>query len=144
MRSAVALGSALSLFGLLAVAAPVPKEALKKESPVVGVWIENRELPGGDLTITFTADGKLKFDDGRSPVQEGSYKVNDKKDPPEIDYVTPARANPANGKPPLIGIYRVEKDTLTLYLSERERPSKYETPEGAGIMRLTLKRAKKE
>jgi uncharacterized protein (TIGR03067 family) len=143
MRNAVALASALSLFGLLAAAAPVLKEAPKKESPVVGVWIESRELDG-DLTITFTPDGKLIFDDGRSPAQEGSYRVNDKKDPPEIDYITPARANPANGKPPLLGIYRVEKDTLTLYLSERERPSKYEAPDGSGVMRLTLKRAEKK
>src|SRR5262245_44306537 len=142
MRSAVAL-AALSLFGLLVAANDVPKEPPKKESPVIGVWIESRAF-GGDLKITFTADGKLKFDDGRSPVEEGSYKVNDKKDPPEIDFITPARANPANNKPPLLGIYRVEKDTLTLYLSERERPSKYEASRESGVMRLTLKRAKKE
>ena len=143
MRTAAALGMALSLFVPLATAAPALKEPPKKESPVVGVWIESRES-GGDLTITFTPDGKLTFNDGRSPAQQGSYTVNDKKDPPEIDYITPARANPANGKPPLLGIYRVEKDTLTLYLSERERPSKYEAAYGSGVMRLTLKRAKKD
>jgi len=143
MRHAVMPGMVLLLVGLHAGAAPAPKEPAKKESPVIGAWIESRAM-GGDLTITFTADGKLLFDDGQSPAEEGSYKVNDKKDPPEIDFITPARANPANGKPPLLGIYRVEKDTLTLYLSERERPSKYEVPEGSGVMRLTLRRAKKE
>src|SRR5262245_15586783 len=131
MRKAVTLGLAFFLFSLCAVTASAPLGPATEESPVVGVWIESREL-GGDLTITFTADGKLKFDDGRSPVEEGSYKVNDQKDPPEIDFITPARANPADGKPPLLGIYRIEKDTLTLYLSERARPSKYEVPEGSG------------
>jgi hypothetical protein len=76
MRNAAALVSALALFGLLAVAAPAPKEPAKKESPVVGAWIECREL-GGDLTIIFTADGKLVFDVGQSPVEGGSYKVHD-------------------------------------------------------------------
>jgi uncharacterized protein (TIGR03067 family) len=143
MRKAAALASALCLFGLLAVAAPAPKKLANKKSPVLGVWIEARDR-GGELAITFTADGKLKFDDGRSPVEEGYYKVNDKKSLPEIDFITPARANPANGKPPLLGIYRIEKDTLTLYLSERQRPAKYEAPAGSGIMRLALKRGKKK
>jgi uncharacterized protein (TIGR03067 family) len=131
--------------GFSALAAPLPKEPAKKEkeSPLVGAWVESGER-GSDLTITFTADGKLKFDDGKSAVEEGRYKVDDKKDPPEIDYITPARANPANGMPPLLGIYRIEKDILTLYLSERARPTKYEAPEGSGVMQLTLKRAKKE
>jgi uncharacterized protein (TIGR03067 family) len=142
MKNAIALAPALSLFGLFAAAAPAPREPAKKDSPVVGVWVESRgEL--GDLTITFTADGKLKFDDGKSPAEWGAYKVNDKGDPPEIDYVTPARSDPANGKPPLLGIYRVDKDTLTLYLSERTRPTNFDAPDGSGVMRLTLRRPEK-
>jgi RNA polymerase sigma factor (sigma-70 family) len=118
------------------------REPARKESPVVGAWIEQREI-GGDLLITFTPEGKLRFEDGQSTVEEGSYKVNDTKVPPEIDFITPARANPANGKPPLLGIYRIEKDALTLYLSESKRPTKYEAPEGSDIMRLTLHRVPK-
>jgi uncharacterized protein (TIGR03067 family) len=131
----------------VAVKGDITVQAIDVEIPgkaaLVGDWIERREL-AGDLTITFTADGKLKFDDGQPPVEEGSYKLNDKKYPPEIDYISPARANPANRLGPLLGIYRIENDTLTLFLSERKRPAKFEAPEESGIMRLTLKRASKK
>ena len=143
MRKVTTIGLALSLFGLWAGTTIAQKEPAKQASPVVGAWIESRDL-GDDLTITFMADGRLAFDDRKTPVEWGSYKVNDTKNPTEIDFITPARANSTNGKPPLLGIYRIEKDTLTLYLSKTARPSKFENPEGSGIMRLTLKRAKKE
>jgi uncharacterized protein (TIGR03067 family) len=120
----------------------------KRGPSPVGAWVTQRETgapaAGVDLTITFTADGKLKFDTGKGQVEHGSYKVDDTKDPPEIDYIAPARANPANKKPPLLGIYRVEKDTLTMYLNEKKRPVKFEAPDGSGIMKVTLKRAKKD
>jgi uncharacterized protein (TIGR03067 family) len=74
-------------------------------------------------------------------VEYGRYEIDDTVEPPRIDYVTPARANPANKKPPLLGIYHLEKDTLTMYLNEKKRPAKFEAPDGSGIMKVTLKRA---
>jgi len=91
----------------------------------------------------FKADGKLVFDDGKSPAETGSYKLDGKKDPPWIDFVTPARNNPGNGKPPLLGVYKLEGDTLKLYVCEKKRPTKCEAPEGSGIMVLTLHRKKR-
>jgi uncharacterized protein (TIGR03067 family) len=122
-----------------------PEKPQKAEPGVVGVWIEHRDngVAEGDLTITFTPDGKIKYDDGRR-VEYGSYKLNAKKEPPEIDVVTPARANPANDKPALIGIYRIEGPALTMYLAEDKRPTKYEAPDGSGVMRWVLERAKKD
>jgi len=124
-------------------AAPFPK----KSSQLEGAWLEYRDKggPGGGdpLTITFKADGKLIFDDGKSPAETGSYKLYGKKDPPWIDFVTPARNNPGNGKPPLLGVYKLQGDTLTLYVAEKKRPTKCEAPEGSGIMALTLHRKKR-
>ena len=134
---------AASVAFLCLAAAPFPKKA----SPLEGAWLEYREkgAPGGDapLTITIKANGKLTFDDGKAPAETGSYKLYGKKDPPWIDWVTPARNNPGNGKPPFLAVYKLEGDTLTLYLNEKKRPTKCEAPEGSGIMVCTLHRKKR-
>src|SRR6476620_2467125 len=95
------------LVGLaLLIGAPATKEDPKKEMhSLVGEWAPSTALRGGQpdmpppgTSITFTADGKLLMKEGkRDKAEEGSYKVDGKKNPAEID-ITP----PANEKGPNI------------------------------------------
>jgi|SRR5262245_53301671 len=140
------------LLGLsLLVAAPGPKDAPKKEPTIIGEWISQKGVAGGmDLPIPqggmifhFTADGKLiarepavgKSDEG------GSFKVDSKKDPPEIDLIPPAGRN----QPTMLGIYKLDGDTLTLcFQIGTERPTKFESPAGSMSIVMTFLRVKKD
>jgi uncharacterized protein (TIGR03067 family) len=102
-------------------------------------------VPDGGIVFTFTADGGLTVKEGNRTKPEGaSYKVDPKKDPAEIDLIPP----PDKKEPTLQGIYRLDGDTLTLCFGRggpgAERPKKFESPEGAETVVMTLKRAKKE
>ena len=143
MNAAILLGMALS------VAAPGDKEAPKKEAPtLVGEWDgekavrggQERPIPDGGVTVTFTADGKMLFREGNKPTEEGTYKADPKKSPGEIDI------SPPKEEGTLIGIYKIDGDTLTICLSEKgstDRPAKFESPDGTNVMLITLKRIKK-
>lgn len=139
------------LIGLaLAVGAPATKEAPKKDAPsIVGEWIPTNAVRGGKpdnppagTSITFLADGKVIFKEGkRDKAEEGTYKIDSKKDPAEIDLVPPA----AEKGPNIVGIYKLEKDTLTICIAMGgDRPKKFESPEGAQVMLITMERKKKD
>ena len=146
--------SASLLIGLaLAVGAPGPKEAPKKDASIVGEWIGEKAvaggkelpIPEGGVGFTFTADGKLMVKEGPKPKPDaGTYKLEAKKDPAEIDLMPPA-----DKKDPIVqGIYKLDGDTLTLCFSRggpgQDRPKKFESPEGSNVVVITLKRAKKD
>ena len=99
-------------------------------------------MPPAGTSIAFTADGKVRLREGKQEkVEEGTYKIDAKKDPPEIDIVPPDK----DKGPPVIGIYRFEKDTLILcIIMGTDRPKKFESPEGSEVMLITLQRVKKE
>jgi uncharacterized protein (TIGR03067 family) len=137
---------------LLAVAvglsAPAAKDPPKKDPPtIVGEWAGEKAeaggmplpVPAGGITMEFTADGKVVIREGAKPPETGGYTADPKKTPAEID-LTPS----AKGKDiTLVGIYKVEGDTLTLCLGiAGKRPDKFESPAGADCMLMTLKRAK--
>jgi uncharacterized protein (TIGR03067 family) len=134
----------------LAVAAPAPKTASKDEPPSLhGEWVLESAVRGGmndkppdGAGVTFTADGKARFREGRrDKVEEGTYTVDPKKNPAQIDIVPPANEK----VPTVLGIYKIEKDTLTLCLVlGGERPKKFESPAGSEVMLMTLKRVKKD
>src|SRR5262245_32784319 len=137
--------------GLVAVlGAPGPKEDPKKDAPtLVGEWVPTTALRGGKpdmppagTSITFTGDGKVLLKEGnQGKAEEGTYTTDPKKDPPEIDITPPDKGKGA----PVIGIYKLEKDTLTLCLiMGTDRPKKFESPDGSEIMLITLSRVKKE
>ena len=144
MQSVLVIGLA-ALLG-----APGPKEDPKKDAPsLVGEWVPTMALRGGKpdmppagTSIAFTADGKVLLREGnQAKPEEGTYKTDPKKDPAEID-ITP----PDKDKSPLvIGIYKLEKDTLTLcMIMGTDRPKKFESPEGSEVMLITLQRVKKD
>jgi uncharacterized protein (TIGR03067 family) len=136
----------------LVVAAPAPKDKDTKKDGLllVGEWVgEKAEVAGmplpapvSEMRMEFKADGKAVLRDGAKPAEEASYTADPKKDPAEIDLTPP----PTGGKAEtLLGIYKVEGDTLTLCLAAAGgRPTKFESAAGSANMLLTFKRAKKK
>jgi len=141
--------NAAFVFGVvLALGAP-EKDAPKKEAlTIVGEWDgekavrggKERPVPDGGIKVTFMADGKMLFKEGNKDEETGSYKVDAKKNPGEID-ISPPKEDGT-----LKGIFKIEGDTLTICLADKdaaERPTKFESPEGTNVMLVTLKRIKK-
>jgi uncharacterized protein (TIGR03067 family) len=139
------------LVGLaIVVGAPGKKDPPAKDPPsLVGEWAGESGLRGGKpenpppgTTLTFTADGKVKFKEGNNErAEEGTYKADPKKSPAEIDIVPPDNEK----GPTILGIYRIEGDTLTLCFSMGgDRPREFASPAGSQVMLITCKRAKKE
>jgi len=144
MQTSFAVGLALVL------AAPGTKDAPKKDPPsLVGEWVGETGIRGGKphnpppgTTITFTKDGKMTMKEGPGDkVMEGTYTADPKKDTPEIDIVLV----PAMRESTIVGIYRIEGDTLTMCFSMGgDRPRAFESPAGTQVMLVTCKRAKKD
>src|SRR5947209_7994926 len=139
------------LIGLaIVVGAPAKKEAPAKEPPsIVGEWVGESGVRGGKpdnppagTSITFTADGKVLFKEGADKkAEEGTYKIDAKKTPAELDIV-PSLGDKA---PTLVGIYKIEGDTLSMCIAMGgDRPKEFAAPAGSEVMLVTCKRAKKE
>jgi uncharacterized protein (TIGR03067 family) len=133
----------------LAVAAPAPKADAKEAASIVGEWAADGYVQAGSqrdrpIRITFTADGKFLVQEGkREKPEEATYKADPKKAPAEIDIFPPVRQT----APPMMGIYKVDGDTLTLCVSKGgpeagTRPAKFESAEGSRDTLFTLKRVK--
>jgi uncharacterized protein (TIGR03067 family) len=137
------------LFGLVLTVAAPDKDAAKKESPsIVGEWDGEksvrggmeRPIPDGGVKVTFTTDGKMLFKEGNKDQETGSYKLDATKSPGEID-ITPPKEDGT-----LIGIFKIDGDTLTICLADKgssDRPTKFESLAGTNVMLVTLKRVKK-
>lgn len=133
----------------LAIGAPGPKEPPKDQSSLVGEWaIEGaviggrRDDPPAGTTWTFTADGKsvLTITGAKGDAAAGTYKTDSKKDPAWVDISAGPKGTPMKG------IYKRDGDTLTLCLGTHkdERPTAFESKEGAKAVLLTLTKVKKE
>src|SRR4051812_42693954 len=130
-----------SLLTALAVvlAAPAPKVNSKKDPPsVVGEWVaekfvnggEDGPSPSGRSTLAFTADGKFRIGEGGKEPAPFNYTTDPKKTPAEIDIVIPDKPK----APPMLGIYKVEGDMLTLCMGGGgKRPDKFESPVGSDV-----------
>jgi len=134
------------VIGLAVVVGAPAKDDPKKDAPaIVGVWTPTESLQGGKphnppkgTTITFTADGKVILMEGDAgKPEEGTYKIDPRKDPAEIDIVPPDK----DKGPPVVGIYKIEKDNLVMcVIMGTDRPKKFESPEGTEIMLITLQK----
>jgi len=139
------------LVGLaLVVGAPAKEDPAAKDPPtLIGEWVGESGMRGGKpenppagTTLTFLADCKVRFKEGGAGKPgEGSYKADPKKSPAEVD-ITPPEASKGEI---LLGIHKIEGDTLTLCFSlGGERPKEFSAPAGSEVMLVTCKRAKKE
>jgi uncharacterized protein (TIGR03067 family) len=135
----------------VAVGAPITKEAPKKAEPppIVGEWTCVAFVGGGRIAtpdevkelqfrLEFTADGKFRHNWGPRS-EQGTYTIDPAKEPAHVDYSVP-------GKVGNQGIYKVDKDMLTLCAAEGggPRPDKFESPAGTRIMLLTFQRVEKK
>ena len=131
------------------VAAPAPKEAKKDPPSVLGEWLiesttlNGAPLPGGPVvTVVYTADGKSETRrEGGAIVQSGTYTLDPKKEPAEVDLTS---APPAAGT--WKGIYRLDGDTLTVCVttSSSARPTSFEGKAGSGYIVTVYRRVPKK
>ena len=133
----------------LTLAAPGPKEAPKKDAPtIVGEWTLDTVVVGGKpekmeacTVFTLTAGGKCTMREGKDDKpEEMAYTIDPKMDPAHFDLREPGM------KGELIrGIYKLDKDTLTVCLSLMgDRPTAFASPVNSTTILITLKRVKKD
>src|SRR5262245_5882839 len=128
----------MNILALLALSLPLGAPALKDPPPkmpsIVGEWIRVGHTQSGEPVAVdrenhhqvFTAEGEWQYWYGNGRAQAGgkSYVVDMKQSPPTIDILL----NPT-GTGGWRGIYKIEKDTLTLCLVNipGERPKTFES-----------------
>jgi uncharacterized protein (TIGR03067 family) len=135
-------------------AEPTPPDAKR----IQGTWAIVKGLKEGKPAPKDMMDARLTFDDkkitvtlpaGRAAESPATYKLDTKKKPTEIDIVPVGTTPPAmgGGAPPappvVLGIYKFEKDELTLVFGQPggERPKAFDD-KAASVM--VLRREKKE
>lgn len=132
------------LLGLaITIAAPAPKEGGKADPAAFeGEWKVESYIQGGKPnerrvgTVFQIGEGKV-VTVGKN--EQINYKLNPKTDPAEIDLT--------NDKEKILGIYKLDGDTLILCFPKgraEERPAKLESPADSNIVLMTLKREKKK
>lgn len=138
------------------VAAPGLKDEPKKDADICGEWlVETMTLegkpnskPSFELVYRFTSDGQwLARRDGVDlKTTPREIKVDGKTKPSMIDVIYKSPRAGAAPPPNMLGIYKVDGDVLTICFGEggSERPKTFETPDGANVMLMTLKRSKKK
>ncbi|MBA4190108.1 MAG: hypothetical protein C0467_19155 [Planctomycetaceae bacterium] len=121
-----------------------------KKDPTAGKWVVEsvtkdgksvdalkgavRVNEGGKYTLTPAADSKY-------PASAGTYTLDLTKSPVTFDAVV--KGGSYDGKT-LLGILKVDGETLTLAFSEpgKERPTKFESAAGSGVVVAVYKKAK--
>jgi uncharacterized protein (TIGR03067 family) len=146
--------NAIFLAASIVVGAPALKDPPKKDSGIVGEWVVESTMLGGKagkvastLRYEFTADGQwiIRRDGAAVKAVPRQYKVNEKANPATIDITY--QKDGAGGQPPdMLGIYKIDGDTLTLCYTPGggERPTTFEPADGVKVAVLVLKRVKKK
>ena len=136
---AVAVAASLAL-----VAGAQDEAALKKEKELLkGTWkfesVKSEQGEKEDLanaTLTFSTDDKVEFKKG-DEVKKATYTINPAGKPKEIDL------KPVDKDQTMQGIYRLEKDTLVICITEgpnAARPNEFAAKDKNVL--VTLKRVK--
>ncbi len=147
--NAIVLGTAILL------GAPGLKDPPKKDAGIVGEWEmqpaavapKGGARPTPDLIYEFTADGQwiLRRHGTVLKTVPREFKVDPRAKPATID-VTFSQAAGAVATRNMVGIYKIEGETLTICFSpggNTERPKSFERKAGVTVL-LTLKRVKKK
>jgi uncharacterized protein (TIGR03067 family) len=123
-------GSLLLVVAII-LAAPAPKVNPKSDPDIVGKWVlitiaaagrDAGPITGGPVRTEMSLDGKVTNYVGEKQVSAGRYVVDKKVQPQAIDYV--------DGDTKELGIYKLEKNTLTIcYAGVGEpRPVEFTAP----------------
>jgi len=121
-------------------------DTTKDEEKILGAWTVISFAEGGqkapeaalqDMTVTFTADGKMTTKRGEQE-ETSTFKLDPSKKIKEIDG-TNAQGKTANG------IYKLEGDSLTICFARAagDRPTEFASPDGTKIVLTVLKRVQK-
>jgi uncharacterized protein (TIGR03067 family) len=119
----------------------------KDQEKIVGTWAFRSLVKGGqkeaeegfkEAKLIFAADAKLtaKLPKGD---KEGTYKLDPATKPKAMTITT-------EGGGTLLGIYKLEGDTLTVCLGNEDvndRPTEFDSKEGTKVVLIVLKREKK-
>jgi uncharacterized protein (TIGR03067 family) len=121
------------------------KKEDKKNDDLAGAWsaqaADTGKGPGGFFGTWTFKEGKLTSDQGKGMI-ESTYKIDPKKDPKEIDITS------ADGKTVQKGIYKIEKDTLTICqlrkaaAADAKRPAEFDATKRDDVVVLTFTRKK--
>ena len=142
MKTLLSLGLLVGVFGFSA--------ADDKKDPTAGKWVVEsvtrdgkasdalkgavREHAGGKYTLTPAKDSKAQ-------PTTGTYTLDTTKTPVAIDMMP--KGGTYDGKT-LLGIVKADGDTLTICFAEpgKDRPTKFESAAGSGLVLVTQKKVK--
>lgn len=121
-----------------------------KKDPSAGKWVVESVIRDGKAIDAYkggtriNGGGKYSFTppaDSKIPPSTGSYTIDLSKTPNTFDAV--AKGGTFDGKT-LLGIFKVDGDTLTMAFAEpgKERPTKFESAAGSGVVLAVYKKAK--
>jgi uncharacterized protein (TIGR03067 family) len=142
MKTLLSLAMLLGLFGLT--------RAADDKDPTAGKWITESVTRDGAPVAALKgatrehADGKYTFTptkDSTAQPATGTYKLDTTKTPITVDLT--AKGGTYDGKT-LQGIVKVDGDTMTIAFAEpgKERPTKFESTKGSGVVVAVFKKAK--
>jgi uncharacterized protein (TIGR03067 family)/prepilin-type processing-associated H-X9-DG protein len=141
LASLLALPFLAAGLGLLAGPGQSAQDKKTGKNPLDGTWTAVAIASGGKkqpedqvkrLQMTFQGD-KVTVKLLRKATA-GTIERNDAREPRQFELKL-------QGAPPSVGIYRLEKDTLTLYFAEGgERPARFDAPPGPKQVLMVLKR----
>jgi uncharacterized protein (TIGR03067 family) len=144
----------LGLTCLLLIAADKPEEAVKKElEKLQGTWtVTNLRYNGKDFptegknVIKFVFNGDQVTVEGDKSVQKEYAKLAWKLDPNAQPLAVDMTITSGIQRDAVIeGIYKVKDDELTVcakVFGTKERPTQFDSPAGASVVLLVLKRDK--
>ena len=117
------------------------QESLQGEWRMVELIRDGRPEPKEevrDTKATFKGN-QLSMQTGKRGAEVSSFTLDPKANPPAIDL------KPTGEKFTVRGIYKLEKDTLTLCFSfdGKDRPKEFKSEKGRGIGMVVLERVKK-
>jgi uncharacterized protein (TIGR03067 family) len=138
MRKLLGLATVLCLVALQSQAADEKKADKTDKDKLQGTWVASsiefmgKTLPvpeGKEATFTFDGDKVKIHDPDKKKDENGTYKIDEKKDPKEIDLTGPKDDNPKETET-LKGLYKLDGETLKIAFSEKgpkgDRPTKFD------------------
>jgi uncharacterized protein (TIGR03067 family) len=140
------------LITALAVGAPALKDPPKKELKIEGEWVVESQISAGrplkssiERRYIFSGDGKWTMTSSKAKAKNAAslsrtYVIDATTNPASIDMKTSSGL----AQPNMVGIIKVEGDTLTLCYSRsgEDRPKTFESPEDSSTYLIIMKRAK--